>query len=367
MQHLGKAKVQTQIGDVDKILKRLTEIYDEMQKVDPEYVFMRRAMPLTTNKVKELLSFEKRGAVLLEYFVTRDKLFIFVVSKKGLHVEPVPLAEEKLLRYVDSYFKEVIKFRGDIGDTWLDLSQYLIEPVSEYLNKGDLIYFIPYGTLHYLPMHALNINGEPLIQGHPVCYAPSASTISFCRDKGTDKLEDCASFGTVFEEEAKEVAQLFDTKPYLRKKANKKNVMKCLGKDIIHLSCHGSFDELDPLSSGVQLHGKEVLTAREIFNMKIDSELVTLSACQTGLNERKPGDELIGLTRAFLYAGAPSVVVSLWSVNAFSTLELMLKFYELLKSGKEKVVALQEAQKEISKVYKHPYYWAPFILVGDWQ
>ncbi len=87
------------------------------------------------------------------------------------------------------------------------------------------------------------------------------------------------------------------------------------------------------------------------------------------LNERSPGDELIGLTRAFLYAGAPSVVVSLWSVNARSTHELMLEFYRHLKKGADKATALQKAQKVImeKKEYTHPYYWAPFVLVGGWQ
>ena len=145
-------------------------------------------------------------------------------------------------------------------------------------------------------------------------------------------------------------------------------VRTCTDKDIIHFSCHGSFDNIDPLSSGIELHD-EVLKAREIFDMRLNTELVTLSACQTGLNKRSPGDELIGLTRAFLYAGAPSVVVSLWSVDAQSTHELMLEFYKQLKNGADKATALQKAQiKTIEKKkYAHSYYWAPFVLIGDWQ
>lgn len=90
---------------------------------------------------------------------------------------------------------------------------------------------------------------------------------------------------------------------------------------------------------------------------------------ETGINERSPGDELIGLTRAFLYAGAPSVVVSLWSVDAQSTHDLMLEFYRHLKNGVDKATALQKAQIKImeKKEYSHPYYWAPFALVGDWK
>jgi CHAT domain-containing protein len=123
------------------------------------------------------------------------------------------------------------------------------------------------------------------------------------------------------------------------------------------------------LSSGVELYDDEVLTARKIFVLKLNTELVTLSACETGINEGNPGDELIGLTRAFLYAGTPSVIVSLWSVNAISTQELMIEFYKNLKNGEDKATALQQAQIKIMEKegYSNPYYWAPFVLVGDWE
>jgi CHAT domain-containing protein len=320
-----------------------------------------------------MLSSEKRNAVLIEYFITKDEAFIFIVSSrdKELHIESVPLSEQELKRYVEVFEREMVDYDGAIGDAWLDLSSYLIEPIGKYLSEDDLIYFVPYGLLHYIPMHALELNGEPLIKKHPVAYSPSASLLQFSRKKGSSKLKTCASFGVKFEDEAKGVAQLFNTKARNERYATKDRVCEnCTDKDIIHFSCHGRFDNIDPLSSGVVLYDG-VLTAREIFDMRLNTELVTLSACQTGLNERSPGDELIGLTRAFLYAGAPSVIVSLWSVDAGSAQELMLEFYRLLKNGSDKATALQKAQKKIMAQeggqYSHPYYWAPFVLVGDWQ
>jgi len=241
---------------------------------------------------------------------------------------------------------------------------------QNYLSEKDLIYFIPYGFLHYIPIHALHLNGEPIIKNHTVCYCPSASLIRFCKNKGSNKLKSCVSFGVVFEDEAEKVAELFSGEVYTGKYASKDKVIDVVdNKDVIHFSCHGYFDNLDPLSSGILFHNNEVLTARKIFNMRLNAEIVTLSACQTGLNERKPGDELIGLTRAFLYAGVPSVIVSLWSVDAKSTQELMIEFYRLLKEGKDKATALQQAQIKImeKEEYSHPYYWSPFILVGDWE
>ena len=409
MRHLSQTKVSMELGEVEGIFRKLDKIYDEIEEHDPEYVFTRKGKPLSMDKVQNLLSSQRKdgNAVLIEYFITRDKTFIFVVSSKDkeLHVKTVPISWEKLNRYVEVYWREVVDYHEfqDIGDTWLGLSDYLIEPISEYLCEGDLIYFVPYGLLHYLPIHALELNGEPVIKKHPVAYSPSASLLKFCKNKGSSELKSCVSFGVafgkneeaefeekiknmnkeekeeveekikkvkeIFEGESKNVAELFSTQSDDGKSATKDKVIeKCIDKDVIHFSCHGYFDDADPLSSGVKLYDS-VLTAREIFDMRLNTELVTLSACQTGLNQRSPGDDLIGLTRAFIYAGAPSVIVSLWSVDAHSTQELMHEFYTLLKNGTDKATALQEAQKRIMEKegYSHPYYWAPFVLVGDWE
>ena len=268
-------------------------------------------------------------------------------------------------------------FQEDIGNTWLGLSDYLIEPISEYLIEGDLLYFVPYGPLHYFPIHALKLDDEPLIKRHAVSYVPNASLIKFCQHKGSKKIQSCASFGVdpsgilkeIIEKEARDVAALFGARAYLDSSATEENVLKnCIDRDIIHFSCHGKFNYNNPLSSGIELYD-EVLTAKKVFNMRLNTGLITLSACETGISKVNPGDELIGLTRAFLYAGTPSVVVSLWSVHAYSTQELMLEFYYRLKNGQDKATALQLAQVKImeKEEYSHPYYWAPFVLIGDWQ
>ena len=372
--HLRQTKIFVEPGEIDSIRNELDKIYDQIEQFDSEYVYTRKGRPLSFDKVQDMLSSQERNVVLIEYFMTQDKTFIFTLSSidKELHVKTVPLSKEKLMQYTENYWREVVDYPdfGDIGQTWIQLSEYLIDPVSEYLTEDALVYFVPYGAMHYLPLHVLEFKGEPLIRRHPVAYAPSASLLRFCQNKGSNNLQSCASFGIIFEEEAEDVAELFSSKAYSGPSVSKDMVVRtCTNKDIIHFSCHGFFNDVDPLSSGIVLYNKAVLTAREIFDMRLNTELVTLSACETGLNERSPGDELIGLTRAFLYAGAPSVVVSLWSVDAQSTHDLMLGFYRHLKKGLDKATALQQAQIKImeEKEYSHPYYWAPFILVGDWQ
>jgi CHAT domain-containing protein/tetratricopeptide (TPR) repeat protein len=364
--------------EVDFILSELDKIYDKIERIDSEYVFLRRGRHLPLDKVQNIL-LEKGNnhddTTLIEYFTTKDKVFIFVVSPREFHIETVQLSEEKLANYIWSYWREVVNHPDypDIGNTWLELSDYLIKPISEYLSKAEIIYFVPHGLLHYVPMHALELNGDALIKSHAVAYSPSASLLQFYRNKGSGLLNSCASFGVVFKDEVEEIARLFNITPQLD--ATKNIVLENLNNDILHFSCHGYFNQRDPLSSGILLYSKDnviidrnILSAREIFNLKMNSELVTLSACQTGLNETRPGDELIGLTRALIYAGTSSVIVSLWSVDAQSTRELMVEFYKLLKGGKDMATSLQQAQIKImqKEEYSHPYYWAPFILVGDW-
>lgn len=163
---------------------------------------------------------------------------------------------------------------------------------------------------------------------------------------------------------------MFNTNPFLAKKATKNLLIEkgALGQDFIHLSCHGYFNPDEPIKSGIRLYDSMV-TVEDIFNMEIKAKLLVLSACQTGINEQIPGDELIGLTRAFLYAGVKSIMVSLWTVNAVSTMKFMESFYKKIQCRMNKAEALQQTQIEMIKdrQFFHPYYWAPFILIGDWN
>jgi CHAT domain-containing protein len=141
----------------------------------------------------------------------------------------------------------------------------------------------------------------------------------------------------------------------------------------IHFATHGIISEKQPQYSGLVLTLDDdptedgLLQAYEIFNLKLNADLVVLSACRTGLGKEVRGEGLIGLTRAFMYAGAPSVVVSLWEVADRSTAALMVKFYQQLDHAKDKAEALRQAKLALiqSGQFAHPYYWAPFILVGE--
>jgi CHAT domain-containing protein len=150
------------------------------------------------------------------------------------------------------------------------------------------------------------------------------------------------------------------------------------GYRLVHLATHGIFDGSSPALSGlvfslVNERGQPqdgFLRLNDIYNMRLDADLVVLSACQTALGQQLRGEGLISLTRGFMYAGVPRVVASLWRVNDLATSELMKKFYRgILTQHLPPAAALGAAQVEMSRDprWQSPYYWAGFVLQGDWQ
>jgi CHAT domain-containing protein len=135
--------------------------------------------------------------------------------------------------------------------------------------------------------------------------------------------------------------------------------------DVIHLACHGQFRPDNPLFASLHL-GDDWLTVRDCYDLNLHCSLVTLSACETGVNAVAPGEELIGLARGFFAAGSPSLLISLWTVDDDATAQLMIAFYRAFLSGESPAAALRRAQMEMLEAHPHPFFWAPFVLVGRW-
>jgi CHAT domain-containing protein/Tfp pilus assembly protein PilF len=147
---------------------------------------------------------------------------------------------------------------------------------------------------------------------------------------------------------------------------------------IVHFATHGLLNSEHPDLSGLvfslideQGHSQDgFLRLHEIYNLRLTADLVVLSACRTGLGKQIKGEGLVGLTRGFMYAGAPRVIASLWQVNDFATAELMKRFYRgMLKDGLRPAAALRSAQLEMSKQsqWSSPYFWAAFVIQGEWR
>ena len=137
-----------------------------------------------------------------------------------------------------------------------------------------------------------------------------------------------------------------------------------LSWDVIHMACHGVFRRDNPSYSFLDL-GNMRITAKDMRSLHLNASLVTLSACYSGTNAIAAGDEVLGMARGVLSAGAHALLVSLWRADDACTTRLMLSFYDHLKRGCRKAEALRRAQGEVRKHWPHPYYWAPFILIGD--
>ncbi len=410
-------------GGLRKQLAEAEQAYSaflaKVRTQDKEQSSLMSVEPLTLKRVQELLDPE---TTLIEYFVTGPVTYVWVVDKDKVDVVRVELPREKLSSLVktlrDSIF--AIGEREKFGGASAALHKQLIEPVLPHITGKELI-IVPHDVLHYLPFHALlSPDGKYLIEKFPIYYLSSASLLQFTKEKrragkadkvlalGNPDLGDPRMNLQFAELEAKEIQGLYPQSTVLLKREATEGQGKALSPqhDIIHFATHAELDENDPLSSAVLLtkDGKEDgrLEVREIFGMDLKASLVVLSACETGLGKLSSGDELVGLTRAFIYAGTPSVVASLWNVEDSSTAALMASFYKNLKTM-SKVEALRQAQLNLirgninsdllarrgiggvgklgetpavktvaesgdapmSVSTSHPYFWAPFILVGD--
>lgn len=293
---------------------------------------------------------------------------------------------------IDDRGMVTITDKGDPAETdqWKkDAAQYaktslydiLIGPIASKLTCKRLG-VIPQGILHYVPFGALEKNRRYLTEKTALFYLPSATVLHFCEEKrrpfsgnilalGNPDLRDPKLNIPFAGEEVRAIAALHpETKVLIGKEATKASLRSLAGTaNVIHLACHGVFNADKPLSSALLLAPDRAsdgrLTVNEIFDFTISPALVTLSACQSGVSRVRAGDELMGLPRAFIYAGTPSVVASLWNVNDRATALLMTAFYRNLQY-RGPAEALQQAQLELMKqdTYRHPFYWAAFSLTG---
>jgi len=269
------------------------------------------------------------------------------------------------------------KFRASAQE----LYKLLIAPALPHIRGKELL-IIPHDVLHYVPFQALiSAQGKYLIQDYPVYYLSSASLMQFTREKrrasretalvmGNPSLGDAAYNLRFAEREAREIAAVYPKSVlYLKEEATKpKAISSSPNFEMLHFAVHAEFNEEDPLSSALLLagEGKEDgrLKVAEIFSLNLKADMVVLSACETGLGKISSGDEIIGLTRAFIYAGTPSVVTTLWKVNDRSSYELMREFYQHLKTSK-KSEALRQAQLTTMKEFPEPFYWAAYQLTRE--
>lgn len=284
------------------------------------------------------------------------------------------------------------------------LHELLINPIADVLpkNPNEKITFIPQGSLFLVPFPALQDNdGKYLIEKHTILTSPSIQVLDLTRKQkqrignkpinanntliiGNPTMPKIApkigeqpqqlSDLPGAEREAKTIANLFKTQSLTGNQATEIEIKKRLPQSrLIHLATHGLFDDTQGLNSSIALapgsnpnnsNSNGFLTAAEIINLQLNAELVVLSACDTGRGKIS-GDGVIGLSRSFISAGVPSVLVSLWAVPDAPTAELMSTFYQNLQKNLNKAQALRQAMLATMKQHRNPSAWAAFTLIGE--
>jgi CHAT domain-containing protein len=277
----------------------------------------------------------------------------------------------------------------EVNEYCCALYQTIIEPLENHIATIPNIVIIPYGMLHYLPFHMLRRqneegNREYLMEWKRLSYLPSASFLIDLLEKQQQAEKELLAFGNAdgtlpsAEIEVDLIARLFDGCCVCKCDSARKDrfIETCSDYRLIHLATHGILAP-DPRFSYIVMAPPETgkLTVREILGLSghfNGTSLVTLSACETAVEEdpETAGMELVTLSNAFKVAGVPSTVASLWEIADRSTALLMQNFYSNLTSiAADKAEALRQAQISMldHEQYSHPYYWAPFVLIGDWR
>jgi CHAT domain-containing protein/tetratricopeptide (TPR) repeat protein len=370
--------------EIARCERDLAELFRRLEVEDSDFASLFGSEPADLEEVARGLAADE---VVVEFFAIGDRISSFVVTPDGTSVFPALADKARVDGYLGGLRYQLEKFslgrryadahRSALrrcADNYLEaLYAELLAPLGHVI-EGRRVTFVPHGTLHYIPLHALKRpDGRYVIERSEVSYSPSATVLQLCSRRAAPDAfaSDLFAVGIADEraphigDEIAAVGRLFDA-PVLLEGADASKAAFFAGAPhsrFLHIATHGNFRHDNPMFSSVRL-ADGPLSFYDVFDLRLDAELVTLSACNTGMSDLAPGDELCGLMRGFLYAGAPSLVVSLWAVNDRSTAEIMEGFYAHLRAGRDKRAALRLAELEALERFGHPYYWAPFVLMG---
>lgn len=383
----------------------------------------------------EVISLEQAQAItdeqtaVLEYALADDHLIMFLINRNNIHVEQYSLPEEQeLAKQLTSWvadFKDAIlsnASRRQLRGQSKQLYDALIKPFEEEISQFENLIIVPDGALAYLPFEAISQGDQYLIENFRIKYEPSLTSLTLLKDPDPTSRKDLLAVAgsqvsaenersyqsarlsalpsTVIEVDsiASHFKQVSTLKNEQVSEQAFKNLLQKNQYQYVHMATHGVIDEEQPGRSGLALSAEGeikasstedgMLRSSEIFGLNINSDMVVLSACNTGLGKVVGGEGMLGMQRSFFYAGTSTVVVSLWNVYDRSTASFMNEFYKaLLQAESEegwtdsmlrwvgwdqsipfgrKAVAMRQAKLEMIKhpLFNHPVYWAPFIVVG---
>jgi CHAT domain-containing protein len=429
---MEQTTLQERILDLERDLINLRQ---QMRIANPQYAALQFPKPISLSDVQRTLL--QDGEMLLEYFWGRDALHLFVVGQGTFHTLNLLVDEQavtkRLAQFLAPLHSQQTGDRHNFIETLRqfdlhlahDLYEQLVQPAAPYLANAKTLLIVPDGILHYLPFELLvtapyKVPANPdvmfaeyqdapyLVRRYAIAYAPSATVLQpdllyqaqqsakpsrtllalapFSGEPTASHASQSPSFLQKLLQtfwgltrEAEETVRTIAATPLPHSRREVEAISK-----VFHPNATALLAQQATLEA-VQTQAKDYryvhLATHGFVNEDLRADLVTLSACETGLGALEQGEGLVGLTRAFMYAGTPSVLASLWAVNDAATAEVMTTFYQGLYAGAGKARALRQAKekmmqqqvggqlqgKRVTISLAHPYFWAPFILAGGWR
>ncbi len=331
-----------------------------------------------TASAAEILSLLPGTETLVEYYWQDEELIAFVISSGRIRARRL---DARNLETLVRHFRRDLA-RPDSGESVLRRAQMLHERLVRPLRLPPAmpVTVVPHGALHYVPFHALHDGDGYLLDRYLLRTLPSASVLQYLDAPLAPVAGELLALGNPdlgdpsldLRHAGDEVVQITtggESRRALTRELASESRFKQLAPGFrrLHIASHGRFDGSNPLQSGLYLAAggddDGLLSVSELYEIRLNADLVTLSACETGVGRVAGGDDVIGLSRGFLYAGATSLVSSLWKVDDAATRDLMVDFYRQLEvTGKRD--ALRRAQQKVRDHRPHPFYWAAFQLTG---
>lgn len=394
-----------------RVSKELDSVKTLIKIKNPDYYALKFKPTLTNlSDIQRILT---KGKVLLLYITGEQHSYILIISKDTVRLHKISLSTNDLTTLCNKYLQHLL---SPLGASMTDYKQNLtsFSNLSHQLYSVLLKGFIPKntdvshllisadGVLNDLPFETL-LTSKPenptsfqklpyLINDYAVSYIFSGSLYKMMKENSDKKPGKILAFAPDFKmdfyatgymapilnnrEEINFISSLAKTKTFEGKSANKANFIKHVNSyPILHLATHGFSDNTQSNNSyisfsqyGSQINPEEKLYVKDLYNYRINADMVVLSACETNLGQYFRGEGVYSLARSFAYAGCNSIVTSLWKVNQKSTAELMKSYYVHIKKGLDKSEALRQAKLELMQkgsVESHPYYWAGFVVLGN--
>jgi CHAT domain-containing protein/Tfp pilus assembly protein PilF len=371
---------------LEELKQRYSDVLLEIRLANPELAAF---VTLDAATAEEAAAFVPAGVALVCYFLLQDSVVAWVVADGRVSSRRTRVDRDRLGGQVRD-LRLMVQNREPLEDVLRAsraLHTVLIAPLADLIRGADVLGIVPYGALHYLSFACLHDGEQFLVERFPLFHDPSASVFGQAMSReplagkrsahvlaiGNPDVGDPAYELPFTEREVASIQRDFDAVVALTgPDASEDNLRGRIGQfDIVHIGAHGHFDAANPLFSNLVLAPHEedgLLHLHEVTGLDIDAQLLALSACQSGLGELRSGDELVGLSRAFAYAGARSILSTLWRVDDVATALVSKHFYRrYAESGAADSLRHGQLQVMNDGRHAHPTYWAGVVLSGDYR